>query len=149
MSKNSIKLHRIFSAPVERVYRAFTNPHATASWLPPYGFVCEVQSMQVEEGGSFKMSFINLTTDKAHSFGGEYLKVVPQERLQYVDRFDDPNLPGEIMTEILFKEVLCGTEISITQDGIPSVIPVEMCYLGWQDSLDKLKRLVESTIPDA
>lgn len=149
MESNQVILHRVLSAPIERVYRAFTHPQAVASWLPPYGFICEVHTMDVQVDGIFNMSFINFTTGKSQRFGGSYKRIEPQQQLQYVDRFDDPNLPGEIETTILFREVRCGTEIHITQRGIPSVIPPEMCYLGWQDSLDKLKRLVEPTIPDA
>jgi uncharacterized protein YndB with AHSA1/START domain len=149
MSTNKLQLHRVIAAPVEKVFRAFTEPDAMASWLPPYGFIAKVHSMDVKEGGSYKMSFINFTTGNAHSFGGEYLEIKPNELIKYNDRFDDPNLPGEMITTIQFKTVLCGTELIATQEGIPSAIPTEMCYLGWQDSLDKLKRLVEPNIPDA
>lgn len=149
MSNNTVKLHRIFAAPVEKVFKAFTDPDAMASWLPPYGFVCKVHSMDVKVGGFYKMSFINFTTSKSHSFGGEYLEIVPNELLKYTDQFDDPNLPGQMITTIQLKTVLCGTELFATQEGIPDMIPAEMCYLGWQESLDKLKRLVEPNIPDA
>jgi uncharacterized protein YndB with AHSA1/START domain len=149
MSTNKVQLHRVIAAPVEKVFRAFTEPDAMATWLPPYGFIAKVHSMDVKEGGSYKMSFINFTTGKGHSFGGEYLEIKPNELLKYNDRFDDPNLPGEMITTIQFKAVLCGTELIVTQEGIPSAIPTEMCYLGWQESLDKLKRLVEPNIPDA
>lgn len=149
MSNNTVKLHRVFAAPVEKVFKAFTDPDAMASWLPPYGFVCKVHSMDVKVGGFYKMSFINFTTSKSHSFGGEYLEIVPNELLKYTDQFDDPNLPGQMITTIQLKTVLCGTELFATQEGIPDMIPAEMCYLGWQESLDKLKRLVEPNIPDA
>jgi uncharacterized protein YndB with AHSA1/START domain len=149
MSTNKVQLHRVFTAPPEKVFRAFTEPDAMASWLPPYGFIAKVHNMDVKVGGSYKMSFINFTTGKAHSFGGEYLEIKPNELIKYTDRFDDPNLPGEMITTIQFKKVLCGTELIATQEGIPSAIPTEMCYLGWQESLDKLKRLVEPDIPDA
>jgi uncharacterized protein YndB with AHSA1/START domain len=146
---NSVKLHRVFAAPVEKVYKAFAEADAMASWLPPYGFVCRVHHMDFKIGGSYKMSFTNFTTGNSHSFGGNYLEIVPNELLKYTDKFDDPNLPGEMITTIEFKKVSCGTELVATQTGIPDVIPAEMCYLGWQESLDKLKRLVEPNIPDA
>jgi uncharacterized protein YndB with AHSA1/START domain len=149
METNKVTLHRVFTASPEKVYRAFTDADAMAAWLPPYGFVCKVISMDVKKGGSYKMSFTNFTTGNSHSFGGEYLDIVPNELLRYSDRFDDPNLPGEMITTIKLRKVMCGTELFATQEGIPSVIPVEMCYLGWQESLDKLKRLVEPEIPDA
>lgn len=149
MSKNTVKLHRVLAASPEKVFRAFTDADAMASWLPPYGFICKVHSMDVEVGGKYKMSFTNFTTGSSHSFGGEYLEIVPNELLKYTDVFDDPNLPGQIITTIELKPVSCGTEIFATQEGIPEVIPTEMCYLGWQESLDKLKRLVEPNIPDA
>lgn len=149
MSPNKVQLHRVFAAPPEKIFKAFTDADAMASWLPPYGFVCKVHSMDVKPGGTYKMSFTNFTTGSAHSFGGEYLEIKPNELLKYSDRFDDPNLPGEMVTTITFKPVSCGTELTATQEGIPEVIPTEMCYLGWQESLDKLKRLVEPNIPDA
>jgi uncharacterized protein YndB with AHSA1/START domain len=149
MANNIVKLHRVFAAPVEKVYKAFTDADAMASWLPPYGFVCKVHSMDFKIGGTYKMTFTNFTTGNGHSFGGEYLEILPNELLKYSDQFDDPNLPGQMITTIQFKSVLCGTEIFATQEGIPEAIPVEMCYLGWQESLDKLKRLVEPNIPDA
>lgn len=149
MSNNSVSLHRVFAAPVEKVYRAFTDADAMAAWLPPYGFTCKVHAMDFKVGGSYKMSFTNFTTGNSHAFGGEYIEIIPNERLKYTDRFDDPNLPGIMITTIEFKAVLCGTEMFATQEGIPAVIPAEMCYLGWQESLDKLKRLVEPNIPDA
>ncbi|MBK9109672.1 MAG: SRPBCC family protein [Saprospiraceae bacterium] len=149
MPNNTVNLHRVFAAPIEKVFKAFTDADAMASWLPPYGFVCKVHSMEVKIGGSYKMSFINFTTGKSLSFGGEYLEIIPNEVLKYTDQFDDPNLPGQMITTIQFKTVLCGTELLATQEGIPDSIPIEMCYLGWQESLDKLKRLVEPNIPDA
>ena len=149
MTKNTVKLHRVLTASPEKVFKAFTNADAMAAWLPPYGFVCKVHSMDVKVGGTYKMSFTNFTTGNSHSFGGEYLELVPNESLKYSDRFDDPNLPGEMVTTVVMKKVLCGTELHVTQEGIPDAIPTEMCYLGWQESLDKLKRLVEPNIPDA
>jgi len=149
MSKNSVTLHRVIKAKPEKLFRAFTEAEAMASWIPPYGYLCVVHSMEVKEGGSFKMSFINFSTGNGHSFGGEYLEIKPNEFLKYTDRFDDPNLPGEMVTSVWLKEVSAGTELKVIQEGIPDVIPVEMCYLGWQDSLDKLIRLVEPEIPDA
>jgi uncharacterized protein YndB with AHSA1/START domain len=146
---NTVTLHRIFTAPVEKVYKAFTDATAMASWLPPYGFVCKVHSLNALIGGTYKMSFTNFTTSKSHSFGGEYVEIIPNELLKYTDQFDDPNLPGQMITTIKLKSVLCGTELIVTQEGIPDAIPTEMCYLGWQESLDKLKRLVEPNIPDA
>lgn len=148
MPTNKVQLHRVFAAPSEKVFRAFTEPDAMASWLPPYGFIAKVHNMEVKKGGSYKMSFINFTTGNGHSFGGEYLEIIPNELIRYTDRFDDPNLPGEMITTIKLKKVSCGTELLATQEGIPSAIPEEMCYLGWQESLDKLKRLVEPNIPD-
>jgi uncharacterized protein YndB with AHSA1/START domain len=137
------------AAPVEKVFKAFTDADAMASWLPPYGFVCKVHSMDVKIGGTYKMSFTNFSTGNGHSFGGEYLEIVANESIKYTDQFDDPNLPGKMITTIQMKTVICGTEINIVQEGIPDAIPAEMCYLGWQESLDKLKRLVEPNIPDA
>lgn len=149
MSTNNVKLHRVFAAPPKKVFRAFTDADAYASWLPPYGFVAKVHEMNVKEGGIYKMSFINFSTGNGHSFGGEFLEIKPNELIKYSDRFDDPNLPGEMITTIQLKAVSCGTELIATQEGIPAAIPTEMCYLGWQESLDKLKRLVEPNIPDA
>jgi uncharacterized protein YndB with AHSA1/START domain len=149
MKTNNVKLHRVLAAPVEKVFKAFTDADAMASWLPPYGFVCKVHSMEAKVGGIFKMSFTNFTTGNSNSFGGEYLEMVPNELIKYTDQFDDPNLPGTIITTIELKTVLCGTELNVMQEGIPEAIPAEMCYLGWQESLDKLKRLVEPNIPDA
>lgn len=147
MSTNTVTLHRVLASAPEKVFKAFTDADAYASWLPPYGFVAKVHEMDVIVGGIYKMSFTNFTTGKGHSFGGEYLEIRPHELIKYSDRFDDPNLPGEMITTITLKAVSCGTELKISQEGIPSAIPVEMCYLGWQDSLDKLKRLVEPDIP--
>jgi uncharacterized protein YndB with AHSA1/START domain len=149
MSTNNVKLHRVLTAPPEKVFRAFTDADAYASWLPPYGFVAKVHEMNVKEGGVYKMSFINFSTGNGHSFGGEFLEIKPNELIKYSDRFDDPNLPGEMITTIKLRAVSCGTELTATQEGIPSAIPVEMCYLGWQESLEKLKKLVEPNIPDA
>lgn len=149
MSTNNVKLHRVFAAPPEKVFRAFTDADAYASWLPPYGFVAKVHEMNVKEGGIYKMSFINFSTGNGHSFGGEFLEIKPNELIKYSDRFDDPNLPGEMITTIKLRAVSCGTELTATQEGIPSAIPEEMCYLGWQESLEKLKKLVEPNIPDA
>jgi len=149
MTNNTVNLHRVFSAPVEKVFKAFINADAMASWLPPYGFVCKVHSLDAKVGGTYKMSFTNFSTGNSHSFGGEYLEIIPNELLKYTGQFDDPNLPGQMITTIRLKSVLCGTELIATQEGIPDAIPVEMCYLGWQESLDKLKRLVEPNIPDA
>jgi len=146
---NIVKLHRILTAPVEKVFKAFTNADALASWIPPYGFVCKVHSMDLKVGGTYKMTFTNFTTGNEHSFGGEYLEVIVNEKLKYSDKFDNPNLPGQMITTIELKKVLCGTELFVTQEGIPDAIPTEMCYLGWQESLDKLKRLVEPNIPNA
>lgn len=149
MTKNRVTLHRVFTAPVEKVFKAFTDPDAMASWLPPYGFVCKVHQMDMKVGGKYKMSFTNFSTGNGHSFGGEYLEIIPNERLKYTDQFDDPSIPGQMITTIELKQVVCGTALYATQEGIPDVIPTEMCYLGWQESLDKLKHLVEPNIPDA
>lgn len=147
--KNSVSLHRVLTASPEKVFRAFSDPLAHSSWLPPYGFLCQVHQMDFKVGGHFKMSFINFSTGNGHSFGGEYLEIKPNELIKYSDKFDDPNLPGVMITTVWLKQVMCGTEIKIEQTGIPEAIPAEMCYLGWQESLDKLKRLVEPNIPDA
>ena len=149
MSTNSVTLHRVLTAPPEKVFKAFSDGAAMASWLPPYGFVCSVKHMDFKVGGSFKMAFINFGSGSENSFGGEYKEIKPNEFLRYSDRFDDPNLPGEMITSVWFNKVMCGTELKVIQEGIPSMIPVEMCYLGWQESLEKLKRLVEPVIPDA
>ncbi|HWW41528.1 SRPBCC family protein [Pedobacter sp.] len=149
MSDNSVSLHRVLKATPEKVYRAFTEALAIASWLPPYGFLCTVHEMNAEKGGSFRMSFQNFSTGHSHSFGGQYLELKPNEFLKYTDKFDDPNLPGEMTTSVWLRKTIVGTEIKITQENIPSVIPAEMCYLGWQESLEKLAKLVEPEIPDA
>ena len=149
MKNNSVKLHRVFTAPVEKVYKAFVDADAMAAWLPPFGFVCKVHNLDAKVGGSYKMTFTNFTTNNSHSFGGEYIEIIPNELIKYTDQFDDPNLSGQMITTIQFKSVLCGTELIASQEGIPDIIPVEMCYLGWQESLEKLKHLVEPNIPDA
>ena len=149
MKTNSVSLHRIIKASPEKVFRAFSDPLAHSTWIPPYGFICQVHQMDFKVGGHFKMSFINFGTGKGHSFGGEYLEIKPNELIKYSDKFDDPNLPGEMTTTVWLNKVICGTEIKIEQTGIPEVIPAEMCYLGWQESLDKLIKLVEPNIPDA
>jgi len=149
MANNTVSLHRVIKASPEKVFRAFADPMAHSSWLPPYGFVCSVQQMDFKVGGKFKMTFTNFSTGNSHSFGGEYLEVKVNEFIKYNDKFDDPALPGEITTTIWLNKVLCGTELKIVQEGIPEVIPVEMCYLGWQESLEKMKNLVEPEIPDA
>jgi len=149
MSTNSVSLHKVLKANPEKVYRAFTDPKAMAAWLPPYGYLCVVHQMEVKVGGTYRMSFTNFSTDHSHSFGGEYLEIEPNKFLKYSDKFDDPNLPGEMITTVWLKKVSVGTDLTITQEGIPEAIPAEMCYLGWQDSLDKLTRLVEPEIPDA
>ncbi len=149
MANNSVKLHRVFTAIPEKVFKAFIDIDAMASWFPPYGFVCKVHNMDFKIGGTYRMSFTNFTTGKSHSFGGEYLEIVPNELIKFTDQFDDLNLSGQIITTIELKKVLCGTELNVTQEGLPDIIPTEMCYLGWQESLDKLKRLVEPNISDA
>lgn len=143
----TVRLHRVLKAPPERVYRAFTTPEAMAKWIPPHGFTCTVHHMEPRVGGTFKMSFTNFTTQHSHSFGGEYLELIPNELLQYTDKFDDPNLPGVMQVTVSLKPVSCGTDLSVVQEGIPDVIPVEMCYLGWQESLAQLAMLVEPEIP--
>ncbi len=147
MTTNTVRLHRVFKAQPEKVYRAFLDAAALAKWLPPFGFTCKVEHMDARVGGTFRMSFENFSTGDGHSFGGEYLELVPGELIRYTDKFDDPNLPGEVQVTISMKPVLCGTEINITQSCIPAVIPVEMCYLGWQESLLQLANLVEPNIP--
>lgn len=149
MANHSVSLHRVIKANPEKVFRAFTDPIAHATWLPPHGFVCTVQEFEFKVGGKFKMTFVNFSTGNAHSFGGEFLEIKPNESIKYSDRFDDPNLPGEITTTISLQKVICGTELKVLQEGIPAAIPVEMCYLGWQESLEKLMKLVEPEIPDA
>ena len=149
MKNNNVILHRVFTASPEKVFRAFTNADALASWMPPNGFVGKVHHLDAKIGGTYNMSFTNFTTGKTESFGGEYVEIIPNEFLKYIDRFDNPNLPGEMTMTVKIKQVTCGTELNITQEGIPEMIPVEMCYLGWQESLEKLKKLVEPNIPDA
>jgi uncharacterized protein YndB with AHSA1/START domain len=145
---NRVRLHRVLAAKPEKVYRAFLDPDAKARWLPPNGFTGKVHHLEPTVGGRYKMSFTNFTTGMSHSFGGEFLELVPGERLRYTDRFDDPNLPGTIEVTVTLKAVSVGTELHIVQDGVPDVIPVEACYLGWQESLRNLARLVEPDIQD-
>jgi uncharacterized protein YndB with AHSA1/START domain len=147
MPKGTVALHRVLRCSPERVYRAFLEPEAIAKWLPPHGFTCQVDHMNAREGGTFKMKFTNFGAGGGHAFGGEYHELKPHERIRYSDKFDDPNLRGEMMVTVTLKKVLCGTELRVVQEGIPDVIPVEMCYLGWQESLDQLARLVEPEIP--
>ena len=149
MANNTVNLHRVLTAPPEKVFKAFSDAAAHASWLPPYGFTCIVDHMDFKVGGTYKMKFINFSTGNGHSFGGKYVEIKPNEFIKYTDKFDDPNLPGEMTTTVWLNKVVCGTELKVEQTGIPVAIPVEMCYLGWQESLDKLKRLVEPVIPDA
>jgi len=149
MSNNSVSLHRVLKTSPEKIYRAFTEANALASWLPPYGFLCTVHELNAKTGGSFRMSFHNFTTGNGHSFGGKYVEMKQNEFLKYTDKFEDPNLPGEMTTSVWLTKVMVGTEIKIVQENIPSAIPVEMCYLGWQESLEKLAKLVEPEIPDA
>ena len=148
MATGTVRLHRVLRAPPERVYKAFLDPDAMAKWLPPNGFTCTVHHMDAKVGGTYRMSFTNFTTGKSHSFGGTYRELVPHERIRYTDRFEDPNLPGEMQTTISLQKVSCGTELHVVQEGLPEVIPVEMCYLGWQESLAFLAQLVEPEIPD-
>jgi uncharacterized protein YndB with AHSA1/START domain len=145
---NSVSLHKVIKTSPEKLYRAFTEALALASWLPPYGFLCTVHELNVQPGGAYKMSFHNFSTGKAHSFGGNYLEIKPNEFLKYTDTFDDPNMPGEMTTSVWLRKTSVGTELKILQDGIPPMIPVEMCYLGWQESIEKLTKLVEPQIPD-
>lgn len=145
---NTIQLHRVLRAAPERVYRAFLDPDAMAKWLPPHGFTGKVHEIDARVGGSYKMSFTNFTTGKSHSFGGSYLELVPHQRIVHTDKFDDPNLPGEMKVTINLRQVFCGTELNIVQEGIPDVIPAEACHLGWQESLALLTLLVEAEIPD-
>lgn len=146
MATNSVRLHRVLRAPPERIYRAFLNADALAKWIPPNGFTATVHHMDARVGGTFKMSFTNFTSGKSHSFGGEYLELTPNKLLRYTDKFDDPNLPGMMQVTVSLKAVSCGTEMNVVQEGIPDVIPVEMCYLGWQESLILLAKLVEADI---
>jgi uncharacterized protein YndB with AHSA1/START domain len=148
MTTNTVRLHRVLRAKPERVYKAFLDADAMAKWLPPYGFTCKVHQLDAKVGGTYRMSFTNFGTGKAHSFGGKYVELVQGARLRYTDRFDDPNLPGEMLTTVTLKAVSCGTELNVVQEGVPAVIPVEMCYLGWQESLAQLATLVEPEIPE-
>jgi len=145
---NTVRLHRVLRSKPERVYRAFLDADAMAKWLPPYGFTCKVHHLDAKVGGTFRMSFTNFTTQKGHSFGGTYLELKPHVRIRYTDKFDDANLPGEMITTVVLREVFCGTELNVTQEGIPAMIPVEACYMGWQESLLQLAKLVEPEIPD-
>jgi len=147
MATGTVRLHRVLRAKPERIYRAFLDAAAMAKWLPPYGFTCQVHQLEAKTGGTYRMSFTNFTTGQAHSFGGVYRELVPSERIRYTDSFDDPNLPGEMQTTITLKQVSCGTELTVVQEGVPQAIPVEMCYLGWQESLAQLAHLVEPEIP--
>jgi uncharacterized protein YndB with AHSA1/START domain len=148
MSTNTIRLHRVIRATPEKIYRAFLDADAKVKWLPPNGFTGKVHHLEAKIGGTYKMSFTNFTTGKSHSFGGKYIELTPHERIRYTDKFDDPNLPGEMQTTINLKAVSCGTELSIVQEGVPAAIPPEACYLGWQESLILLAKLVEAEIPD-
>lgn len=148
MTTGTIRLHRVLRAKPERIYKAFLNAEAMAKWLPPYGFTCAVHHLDARVGGTFRMSFTNFTTGHGHSFGGEYLELVPSSRICYTDKFEDPNLPGQMTTTVTLTPVSCGTDVAIVQEGVPEVIPVEMCYLGWQESLAQLAHLVEPEIPD-
>jgi uncharacterized protein YndB with AHSA1/START domain len=148
MTTNTIRLHRVIRSTPEKVYRAFLDADAMSKWLPPHGFTGKVHHCDPKVGGTFKMSFKNFTTGNSHSFGGEYLELVPHERLRYTDKFDDPNLPGVIQVTVTLKKVSCGTEVHIVQEGVPAVIPAEACYLGWQESLEQLNKLVEPEIPN-
>jgi len=147
MSTNSVTLHRVLRAPPERVYKAFLDADAMAKWLPPHGFTGKVHHLKAQVGGTYKMSFTNLGTGQSHSFAGEYLDLVPNQRIRHSDKFDDPNLPGEMITTVELKRVFCGTELTVVQEGIPSALPPEACYLGWQESLTLLRQLVEAEIP--
>jgi uncharacterized protein YndB with AHSA1/START domain len=146
MPTGTVRLHRVLRASPEKIYRAFLDPDAMTKWLPPYGFTAKVQHLEAKVGGSYRMSFTNFTTGQTHAFGGVYHELVPFEKIRYSDRFDDPNLPGEMQATIILKPVSCGTELAILQEGLPEVIPVEMCYLGWQESLAQLAKLVEPDI---
>lgn len=147
MTTNTIRLHRVLRAPPERIYRAFLDADALAKWLPPDGFTCKVHALDARVGGSYRMSFTNFANGQSHAFGGEYLELVPNERIRHTDRFDDPNLPGTIVTAISLRAVSCGAELTVVQDDVPAAIPAEACYLGWQASLALLARLVEADVP--
>jgi uncharacterized protein YndB with AHSA1/START domain len=148
MPENTVRLHRVLRTRPEKLYRAFLDPEAMAKWLPPYGFTCKVHHLDAKVGGTYRMSFTNFTTGNGHSFGGTYVELVPNERIRYTDAFDDPNLPGRMETTIVLRPVSCGTELSVVQAGLPDVIPIESCHLGWQESLAQLANLVEPEIPD-
>jgi uncharacterized protein YndB with AHSA1/START domain len=148
MATNTVRIHRVLRGKAERVYRAFLDPDAMVKWLPPHGFVGKVHQMDAKVGGTYKMSFKNFTTGASHSFGGKYLELVPNERIRYTDKFDDPGLPGEMQTTIAIKQLALGVELNVTQEGLPEAIPLEACYLGWQESLELLAKLVEPEIPD-
>ena len=148
MATGTVRLHRVLRATPERVYRAFVTPDAMAKWLPPYGFTCKVHHLDAKVGGTYRMSFTNFTTGNGHSFGGVYRELIPNERLVYTDRFEDPSMPDEMITTITLTKVSCGTEITAVQEGIPAMIPVESCYLGWQESMEQLAKLVDPEIPD-
>ncbi|HEY5804253.1 MAG TPA: SRPBCC family protein [Lysobacter sp.] len=145
----TVRLHRVLKAPADRVYRAFLDPDAMAKWLPPHGFTGKVHQMDAKVGGSYRMSFTNFSTGTSHSFGGTYVEMVPGELLRYVDKFEDPNMPGEMQVTVTLKAVACGTELNVVQEGIPAMIPVEFCYLGWQESLALMAQLIEADIPDS
>ena len=149
MATNTIRLHRVIRSTPEKVYKAFLDAEAQAKWLPPNGFTCKVHHLEAKVGGTYKMSFTNFGTGKSHSFGGKFVELVPNERIRHTDKFDDANLPGEMQTTITFRQIFCGTEVHIVQEGIPAMIPAEACYLGWQESLQLLNQLVEAEIPDA
>ncbi len=148
MPTNIVKLHRVLSAPPERIYRAFIEPDAMVKWLPPYGFIAKVHQMDARMGGGYKMSFTNFSTGNSHSFSGNYVELIPNQKIKYIDKFDDPKLAGDMQVTITLKKTTCGTELKITQENIPELIPVEMCYLGWQQSLNMLAQLVEAEIKD-
>lgn len=148
MPTNTVRLHRVLKSAPEKIFRAFLDPDALAKWLPPHGFTCKVHHLEAKIGGSYRMSFTNFSTGHSHSFGGEYLELVPHARIRHTDRFDDANLPGELQTTIELTQVSCGTELNIVQEGIPEMIPAEACYVGWQESLTLLAQLVEADIPD-
>jgi uncharacterized protein YndB with AHSA1/START domain len=145
---STVRLHRVLRSTPEKLYKAFIDPDAMVKWLPPYGFTCRIERMDVRVGGSYRAAFTNFGSGSSHSFGGTYVELQPGERLRYTDRFDDPNLPGEMVTTVTFTPVSCGTELNVVQEGIPAMIPVELCYLGWQESLAQLAHLVEPNVPD-
>ena len=145
---STIKLHRVFKAVPEKIYRAFLDADAQAKWLPPYGYTCKVHHLDAKVGGTYKMSFTNFSTGKSHSFGGKYLELAENQSIRYTDKFDDPNMQGEMITTVTIKKVSCGSDVSIVQEGVPNLIPPEMCYLGWQESLDQLSKLVDPEIPN-